>query len=140
MQPHTFSSNLPFSTSSLGLIVLRLGHLVCWCSFLIIALSRSLSTSFLSTSRHLLQCSSPTEAGDASEGPSEPPSPRPEFSQGYSNVPSPGKGSSSGAGNHTWAPNSDLSPRGPETLQSAPSPATLQDTSSQDTQSSGETS
>ncbi|XP_029478498.1 sentrin-specific protease 1-like [Oncorhynchus nerka] len=93
-------------------------------------------TSFLSTSRHLLQCSSPTGAGDASEGPSEPPSPRPEFSQGYSNVPSPGKGSSSGAGNHTWAPDSDLSPRRPETLQSALSPATLQDTSSQDTQSS----
>lgn len=99
----------------------------------------SLSTSFLSTSRHLLQCSSPTGAGDASEGPSEPPSPRPEFSQGYSNVPSPGKGSSSGAGNHTWAPDSDLSPRGPEPVQSAPSSVSILDTSSQDSQSSGNT-
>ncbi|CAB1336705.1 unnamed protein product [Coregonus sp. 'balchen'] len=82
------------------------------------------------------ECSSPSGAGDASEGPSEPPSPRPESSQGCSNVPSPGEGSSSGAGNHTWGPDSDLSPRGPGTLQSAPSPATLHDTSSQDTQSS----
>ncbi|KAK6308415.1 hypothetical protein J4Q44_G00216860 [Coregonus suidteri] len=87
-------------------------------------------TSFLSTSRRLLQCSSPAGSGDASQGPSGPPS------QGYSNVPSPGEGSTSGAGNQPWASDSDLTPRGPEPLQSAPSPVTLQDTSSQDSQSS----
>nr|XP_046200481.1 sentrin-specific protease 1-like isoform X3 [Oncorhynchus gorbuscha] len=46
-------------------------------------------TSFLNTSRRLVQCSSPAGSGDASRGPSRPPSPRPESSQGYSNVPSP---------------------------------------------------
>uniref|UniRef100_A0A8C7MRY0 SUMO specific peptidase 1 n=1 Tax=Oncorhynchus kisutch TaxID=8019 RepID=A0A8C7MRY0_ONCKI len=93
-------------------------------------------TSFLNTSRCLLQCSSPAWSGDASRGPSGPPSPRPESSQGYSNVPSPGEGSSSGAGNQPWASDSDLSPRGQEPVQSAPSPVTILDTFSQDSQSS----
>ncbi|XP_071229468.1 sentrin-specific protease 1-like [Salvelinus alpinus] len=93
-------------------------------------------TSFLNTNRRLLQCSSPAGSGDASRGPSGPPSPRPESSQGYSNVPSPGQGSSSGAGNQPWASDSDLSPRGPEPKQSVPSPVTILDTSSQDSQSS----
>ncbi|XP_029574558.1 sentrin-specific protease 1 isoform X2 [Salmo trutta] len=93
-------------------------------------------TSFLNTSRRLLQCSSPAGSGDASRVPSGPPSPRPESSQGYSNVPSPGEGSSSGAGNQPWASDSDLSPRGPEPVQSAPSSVSILDTSSQDSQSS----
>nr|XP_046200480.1 sentrin-specific protease 1-like isoform X2 [Oncorhynchus gorbuscha] len=93
-------------------------------------------TSFLNTSRRLVQCSSPAGSGDASRGPSRPPSPRPESSQGYSNVPSPGEGSSSGAGDQPWASDSDLSPRGQEPVQSAPFPVTILDTCSQDSQSS----
>ncbi|XP_021472449.2 sentrin-specific protease 1 isoform X1 [Oncorhynchus mykiss] len=92
-------------------------------------------TSFLNTSRRLLQCSSPAGSGDASRGPSGPPSPCPESSQGYSNVPSPGEGSS-GAWNQPCASDSDLSPRGQEPVQSAPSPVTILDTFSQDSQSS----
>lgn len=95
-------------------------------------------TSFLSSSRRLLQFS-PTGSGmgETSEGPSGPPSPRPGSSQDYSNLPSPGEGSSSGGpGNQPWGPDSELSPGGAAPSQSLPSPAALQDTSSQDTQSS----
>lgn len=104
-------------------------------------LPHSLSTSFLSSSRRLLHCSSPAGSGvgEPSEGPSGSPSPRPDSSQGYSNVPSPEEGSSGARNHQTWAHDSDHSPRGPVALQSAPSPAALQDTSSQDTQSSGST-
>ncbi|XP_071762887.1 sentrin-specific protease 1 isoform X1 [Centroberyx gerrardi] len=95
------------------------------------------STSFLSTSRRLLQFSSPagSGAGGTSEGPSGPPSPRGVSSQSSSNLPSP-LGASSRPGNQTWSPDADLSSSGAATLTSAPSPAALQDTSSQDTQSS----
>ncbi|XP_010873596.1 sentrin-specific protease 1 [Esox lucius] len=95
-------------------------------------------TSFLSSSGRRLQCSSPSgsRSGDTLEGLSGPSSPCAESSLSYSNVPSPGEGSSSGTGNQPWAPDSDLSPRRLQTQRSVPSPAALQDTSSQDTQSS----
>lgn len=94
-------------------------------------------TSFLSTSRRLLQLSSPagSGAGETSEGPSGPPSPRGISSQGSSNLPSPVE-TSSRPRNQTWSPDAELSPSGTATLTSAPSPTALQDTSSQDTQSS----
>ncbi|XP_067095899.1 sentrin-specific protease 1 [Osmerus mordax] len=95
-------------------------------------------TSFLSSSRRLLHFS-PTGSGvgEASEGPSGPPSPRPGSSQGYNNLPSPGEGSCSGGpGIQAWAPDSELSPGAAAAVQSVPSPAALQDTTSQDTQSS----
>ncbi|XP_036389299.1 sentrin-specific protease 1 [Megalops cyprinoides] len=94
-------------------------------------------TSFLTSSRRLLQCTFPAGSGerDASEGPSAPPSPQPESSVASSNLPSPGE-ASSGAENQTWA--SLSSPRGAPAQPLDPSPATLLDSSSQDTLSSAQ--
>ncbi|XP_071332347.1 sentrin-specific protease 1 [Trachinotus anak] len=94
-------------------------------------------TSFLTTSRRLLQFSSPTgsAAGETSEGTSSPPSPRGMSSQSSSNLPSP-VGTSSRPGIQTWSLDTDLSSNRAATLTSAPSPSALQDNSSQDTQSS----
>ncbi|XP_035513271.1 sentrin-specific protease 1 [Morone saxatilis] len=94
-------------------------------------------TSFLTTSRRLLQFSSPTgsAAGETSDGPSSPPSPRGMSSQSSSNLPSP-VGASSRPGIQTWSLDTDLSSSRAATLSSAPSPSALQDNSSQDTQSS----
>ncbi|XP_070766894.1 sentrin-specific protease 1 [Enoplosus armatus] len=94
-------------------------------------------TSFLTTSRRLLQFSSPTgsAAGGTSEGPSSPPSPRGISSQSSSNLPSP-MGASNRPGIQTWSLDTDLSFGRAATLTSAPSPSALQDNSSQDTQSS----
>ncbi|KAL1020885.1 hypothetical protein UPYG_G00005960 [Umbra pygmaea] len=88
-------------------------------------------TSFLSCNSRLLQGLSPEGSGsrDPFEGFSGPPSPRPGSSLSYSNVPSPGEGSPSGMGRQQWGPDSNLT-------QPALSPATLHDTTSQDTQSS----
>ncbi|KAK7884297.1 hypothetical protein WMY93_027420 [Mugilogobius chulae] len=93
-------------------------------------------TSFLTSSRRLLQCSSSPVSieGETSDGPSSPPSPRDMPSQSSSNLHSPGNVSSK-AGNQTWIVDSDnsfikaISP-------TSPSPSTLQDSTSQDTQSS----
>lgn len=95
----------------------------------------SLSTSFLSSSRRRLlqQCSSSagSESLDAFSI-SAPPSPRPASSQASSPRAADGK---------AWSPEPEPRPqpatKGLAALQSAPSPAALQDTSSQDTQSSG---
>ncbi|XP_074500419.1 sentrin-specific protease 1 [Sebastes fasciatus] len=93
-------------------------------------------TSFLTTSRRLLQFSSPTgSAVEASEGPSSPPSPRGMSSQSSSNIPSP-LGASSRPGIQTWTLDTDPSTSRAATLTSVPSPSALQDNSSQDTQSS----
>lgn len=94
-------------------------------------------TSFLTTSRRLLQFSSPTgsAAGGTSEGPSSPPSPRATSSQSSSNLPSP-VGASNRPGTQTWSLDADLNSIRAATLTSAPSPSALQDNSSQDTQSS----
>uniref|UniRef100_A0A4W6FKU0 SUMO specific peptidase 1 n=1 Tax=Lates calcarifer TaxID=8187 RepID=A0A4W6FKU0_LATCA len=94
-------------------------------------------TSFLTTSRRLLQFSSPagSAAGGTSEGTSSPPSPRGMSSQSSSNLPSP-VGASSRPGIQTWSLDTDLSSSRAATLTSAPSPSALQDNSSQDTQSS----
>ncbi|XP_040009491.1 sentrin-specific protease 1 isoform X1 [Xiphias gladius] len=94
-------------------------------------------TSFLTTSRRLLQFSSPTgsAAGETSEGTSSPPSPRGMSSQSSSNLPSPVE-TSGRPGMQTWSLDTDLSSSRAATLTSAPSPSTLQDNSSQDTQSS----
>lgn len=96
-----------------------------------------ISTSFLTTSRRLLQFSSPTgsAAAETSEGPSNPPSPRGMSSQSSSNLPSP-VGASSKSGIQTWSLDTDLSSSRAATL-TVPSPSALQDNSSQDTQSSG---
>ncbi|KAF7649576.1 hypothetical protein LDENG_00139330 [Lucifuga dentata] len=94
-------------------------------------------TSFLTTSRRLLQFSSPagSAAEGTSEGPSTPPSPRDVSSQSSSNLPSPA-GASSRPGNQAWSLDTDLSSNRAAALTSAPSPSALLDTSSQDTQSS----
>uniref|UniRef100_A0A3B4WLN0 SUMO specific peptidase 1 n=1 Tax=Seriola lalandi dorsalis TaxID=1841481 RepID=A0A3B4WLN0_SERLL len=94
-------------------------------------------TSFLTTSRRLLQFSSPTgsAAGGTSEGTSSSPSPRGMSSQSSSNLPSP-VGTSSRPGIQTWSLDTDLSSSRAATLTSAPSPSALHDNSSQDTQSS----
>ncbi|XP_040904883.1 sentrin-specific protease 1 [Toxotes jaculatrix] len=94
-------------------------------------------TSFLTTSRRLLQFSSPTgsAAGGTSEETSSPPSPRGMSSQSSSNLPSP-VGTSSRPGIQTWSLDMDLSSSRAATLTSAPSPSALLDNSSQDTQSS----
>ncbi|XP_042348412.1 sentrin-specific protease 1 [Plectropomus leopardus] len=94
-------------------------------------------TSFLTTSRRLLQFSSPagSAARETSEGPSSPPSPRGMSSQSSSNLPSP-VGASSRPGTQTWSLDTDLSSSRAATLTSVPSPSALQDNSSQDTQSS----
>ncbi|KAF0036276.1 hypothetical protein F2P81_011588 [Scophthalmus maximus] len=94
-------------------------------------------TSFLTTSRRLLQFSSPTgsAAGETSEGTSGPPSPRGMSSQSSSNLPSPVEASSR-PGIQTWSLDMDISSSRAATLASASSPSALQDSSSQDTQSS----
>ncbi|TRY54301.1 hypothetical protein DNTS_021281 [Danionella cerebrum] len=92
-------------------------------------------SSFLSSSRSLLHCASPagSGAGVSSYGISSlPPSPQPGSSQNSSALPSPGAASS--------IPEPPLWDLVPATkgaaIPSSLSPATLQDTSSQDTQSS----
>lgn len=94
-------------------------------------------TSFLTTSRRLLQLSSPagSAAEGTSEGPSSPSSPRGVSSQCSSNLPSP-LGVSSKPGIQTWSLDTDLSSSRAATITSVPSPSALQDNSSQDTQSS----
>lgn len=94
-------------------------------------------TSFLTTSRRLLQLSSPpgSAAGETSEGTSSPPSPIRMSSQSSSNLPSP-VGTSSRPGNQMWFLDTDISQV--PTLTSASSPSALQDNSSQDTQSSAQ--
>lgn len=94
-------------------------------------------SSFLSSSRSLLHCASPagSGAGVSSYGlSSPPPSPQPGSSQTSSALPSPGAASSL-AEPPLWAHDLEPSAKGPD-VPSAPSPAALQDTSSQDTQSS----
>ncbi|KAM9785494.1 LOW QUALITY PROTEIN: sentrin-specific protease 1 [Neosynchiropus ocellatus] len=91
-------------------------------------------TSFLTTSRRLLQFSPSTSAaGGTSEGPSSPLSNRGISSQSSSNLPSPTRVSSK-SGSQSWPPDSDLNPGRAATLSLSASP--LQDASSQDTQSS----
>lgn len=95
-------------------------------------------SSFLTSSRRLLQCSSPegSGAGASSYGLSSlPPSPHPESCQTSSALPSPGA-SSSIPEPHPWSCDLEPSTKVPATIFSAPSPAALQDTSSQETQSS----
>uniref|UniRef100_A0A3Q3F1X1 SUMO specific peptidase 1 n=1 Tax=Labrus bergylta TaxID=56723 RepID=A0A3Q3F1X1_9LABR len=96
-------------------------------------------TSFLTTSRRLLQMSSPTGlAGEeTSEGPSSPPSPQDMSSQSSSNLPSPVGASNNRPGSQAWSVDTDVSSSRAATLTSVPSPSSLQDSSSQDTQSSG---
>ncbi|KAM9855422.1 sentrin-specific protease 1 [Aulostomus maculatus] len=94
-------------------------------------------TSFLTTSSRLLQVSSPSGsvAGGTSEGPSSPASPKDVSSQSSSNLPSP-VGSCSKPANQMWSLDMDLNTSRAATLMLVPSPSALQDTSSQDTQSS----
>nr|XP_057940557.1 sentrin-specific protease 1-like isoform X1 [Doryrhamphus excisus] len=94
-------------------------------------------TSFLSTSRRLLQFSSPagSAAGDTSEGPSSPPSSRGISSQSSSNLPSP-EGITGKPGKPTWSRDPDLSAIKPAPFVSAPSPSAVENNSSQDTRSS----
>lgn len=97
------------------------------------------SSSFLSSSRSFLHCASPagSGAGVSSYGLSSlPPSPQPGSSQASSALPSPGAASSIPEP-QLWAHDLEPSAKRPA-VPSAPSPAALQDTSSQDTQSSGE--
>ncbi|KAG1961568.1 sentrin-specific protease 1 [Pimephales promelas] len=94
-------------------------------------------SSFLSSSRSFLQCASPagSGAGVSSYGLSSmPPSPQPGSSQASSALPSPGAASSIPEPQQ-WAHDLEPSTKRPA-VPSAPSPAALQDTSSQDTQSS----
>ncbi|XP_029974540.1 sentrin-specific protease 1 [Salarias fasciatus] len=91
-------------------------------------------TSFLTTSRRLLQLPSPpASVGGTSEEASSPTSPRGVSSQSSSNVPSP-VGASSKPGTQTWSLDTELNSSKAAVHVSAPSP--LQDNSSQDTQSS----
>ncbi|KAI9530724.1 hypothetical protein NQZ68_000215 [Dissostichus eleginoides] len=94
-------------------------------------------SSFLISSRRLQQFTSPSlsAAGETSEGPSNPPSPRGTSSHSSSNLPSSG-GASSRPGVQTWSSDMDPSSSRAATLPSTPSPSALQDNSSQDTQSS----
>uniref|UniRef100_A0AAQ4QFD6 SUMO specific peptidase 1 n=1 Tax=Gasterosteus aculeatus aculeatus TaxID=481459 RepID=A0AAQ4QFD6_GASAC len=89
-------------------------------------------TSFLTTSRRLLQLSSPTGSavGGTSEGPS---SPTGTSSQCLSNLPSPAWNSSRPE-IQAWS--QDTGSSRAATLTAAPSPSALMDNSSQDTQSS----
>ncbi|XP_008411923.1 sentrin-specific protease 1 [Poecilia reticulata] len=94
-------------------------------------------TSFL-TSHTRLQLSSPAESAAAegtSEGPSSPPSSRGMSSQSSSNLPSP-VGASRKSGSQIWPADADLSSSQSTALFSAPSPSTLQDNTSQGTESS----
>lgn len=92
-------------------------------------------TSFLTTSRRLLQVSSPTGSAvdGTSEGPSSPSSPRGLSSQSSSNLPSPDATSNNRPGSQAWTAETDNSAATPTPT---PSPSALQDNSSQDTQSS----
>lgn len=90
-------------------------------------------SSFLSTSSRLLHLSGPAGPRAASDGPSL--SPRGPSSQGSSDLPSPVEASGK-PGAPPWS--LELSPSGAG--RSAPSPGTVQDTSSQDTQSSAQDS
>uniref|UniRef100_A0A3B3VIA4 SUMO specific peptidase 1 n=1 Tax=Poecilia latipinna TaxID=48699 RepID=A0A3B3VIA4_9TELE len=92
-------------------------------------------TSFL-TSHTRLQLSSPagSAAEGTSEGPSSPPSPRGLSSQSSSNLPSP-VGASRKSGSQIWPADADLTSSQPTALFSAPSPSTLQDNTSQGTES-----
>ncbi|KAM8862965.1 sentrin-specific protease 1 isoform 1-T1 [Spinachia spinachia] len=94
-------------------------------------------TSFLTTSRRLLQLSSPTRSavGGTSEGPSSPPSPTGMSSQSLSNLPSP-VWNSSRPEIQTWSLDTEPSSSRAATLTSAPFPSALLDNSSQDTLSS----
>eukprot|EP00066_Takifugu_rubripes_P030908 XP_011620174.1 PREDICTED: sentrin-specific protease 1 [Takifugu rubripes] len=94
-------------------------------------------TSFLTTSHRLLQSSSPaaSAAGETSEAPSSPTSPRDMSSQNSSNLPSP-LPAYSRSGRQMWSLDTDLSPTRTSPLTPAPSPSALQDTSSENTQSS----
>ncbi|KAL4646183.1 sentrin-specific protease 1-like isoform X2 [Arapaima gigas] len=96
-------------------------------------------TSFLTSRRRLLKHKSSIEFGQGEllEDISASPSPQRENSFSSSNVPSPGEGSSE-AETHTWTLLSDLGSGNPLTFPSGPNPASLQDTSSQDTQSSAQ--
>ncbi|XP_056278370.1 sentrin-specific protease 1 isoform X3 [Pseudoliparis swirei] len=93
-------------------------------------------TSFLTTSRRLLQLSSPSRSavGGTSEGPSSTPSPTGMSSQSSSNLPSP-VWNSNRPRIQTWSLDTD--PSRAATRTAAPSPSALIDNSSQDTQSSG---
>lgn len=92
-------------------------------------------TSFLTSSRRLLQCSSsPVSGGETSEGLSTPPSPRDVPSQGSSNLHSPVDVSNKMA-NQTWDFDTDISFT-KAVSSTSPSPSALQDGTSQDTQSS----
>ncbi|KAI4824050.1 hypothetical protein KUCAC02_012593 [Chaenocephalus aceratus] len=107
-----------------------------WGSHAIVRSHRDFS-SFLMSSRRVQQFTSPSlsAAGETSEGPSNPPSPRGTSSHSSSNLPSPG-GASSRPGVQTWSSDMDPSSSRAATLPSTPSPSALQDNSSQDTQSS----
>ncbi|KAJ8397075.1 hypothetical protein AAFF_G00011290 [Aldrovandia affinis] len=101
-------------------------------------------TSFLSSSRRLLQSAFPSVSGEgeSSEGTSTPPSPspspRPESSLGSSALPSPRDGSG-GAETQPWAPFSGAGPGSAPALPSDPAPGhASQDNSSHDTLSSGQ--
>uniref|UniRef100_A0A3P9Q869 SUMO specific peptidase 1 n=1 Tax=Poecilia reticulata TaxID=8081 RepID=A0A3P9Q869_POERE len=93
---------------------------------------------FFLTSHTRLQLSSPAESAAAegtSEGPSSPPSSRGMSSQSSSNLPSP-VGASRKSGSQIWPADADLSSSQSTALFSAPSPSTLQDNTSQGTESS----
>uniref|UniRef100_A0A1A7XV92 SUMO1/sentrin specific peptidase 1 n=1 Tax=Iconisemion striatum TaxID=60296 RepID=A0A1A7XV92_9TELE len=92
--------------------------------------------SFL-TSHRPLQVSSPagSVAGGTSEEPSSTPSPREISSQCSSNLPSPVRAYSK-IENQMWSQDADLSSSREAALTSTLSPSTLQDSNSQDTQSS----
>lgn len=96
-------------------------------------------TSFLTTSRRLLQYSTPngSAAGEPSETPSSPTSPPVLSSQSSSNVPSPVRAPNP-PGTQMWSLDADLNSNRAATLCSVPSPSALQDSSSQDTQSSAQ--
>lgn len=93
-------------------------------------------TSFLTSSRRLLQCSSSPVSveGETSEGQSTPPSPRDVLSQSSSNVHSPTEVPSK-VPSQTWALDSDINFTKAYSPTSPSSPV-LQDGSSQDTQAS----
>uniref|UniRef100_A0A3B3DN67 SUMO specific peptidase 1 n=1 Tax=Oryzias melastigma TaxID=30732 RepID=A0A3B3DN67_ORYME len=95
----------------------------------------------LLTSRRLLQFSSPAQsaAEGTSEEPSNPPSPRATASRCSSNIPSP-VGTSIHPGIQPWSQDPDTSSSRPAALTSSPSPSSLQDNTSQDTQSSAQDS
>lgn len=105
-----------------------------FCFLLFFYISLTLSSSFLTSSRRLLQCASPAGSGAGESSSSLPPSP-----QDSSTVPSPGA-VSNGPELLSWTSDGDSesgSRRPAVTVRPVPSPPALQDASSQDTQSSG---